>query len=474
MDSTREETSVEDSQTPSGENECGMLGQAHVKKTATGHRHAQFLRVHILNDILDKGAQPGQRRLREVRVQVGGTQPDGWLGLNLHRVLEHLTFKNTRGQLLVDQRGWNHTSTGGYGRKVLDRIPLNIGNKTHKVLGVSTAGEKISHTVFGERERERERDSLTPTAHDEQDILEEGNLNGTFCDPPKQIWTGDSLGSAPFFCLWPEVQHFYSHKHGMICESRSLTIVAVRVESEPQLIIRSGAHRALTLGVGCGVRLHHYRKLKQHLYSILRGNSGDHQIMFLGPLNTALPTLRPVELFCEGSDQRDEYWGRLLTRPQFVLPTRTLIPVDRRTQQTGIQESGGFQSDTRPQKTRDIGSTSAERKYRRPNPKSWNTAPYSLPNRFGRCDVRRNGSVIRSHQPRIPVGESLKGYSRGPRTNPRAKQDNYDLRNPTIAAWVRKSQSGRKELRCDTTPLKKRDISSVDAEELCQGLKTRL
>jgi hypothetical protein len=46
--------------------------------------------------------------------------------------------------------------------------------------------------------------------------------------------------------------------------------------------------------------------------------------MFLGPLNTALPTLPPVELFCEGSHRRDEYWGRLLTRPQFVLPTRTL------------------------------------------------------------------------------------------------------------------------------------------------------
>ncbi|KAJ7817037.1 hypothetical protein B0H14DRAFT_2602262 [Mycena olivaceomarginata] len=106
--------------------------------------------------------------------------------------------------------------------------------------------------------------------------------------------------------------------------------------------------------------------MKQHLCSMLRGNFGDHQIMFMGPLNAPLPTLPPVELFCEGSDQRDKYWGRLLTRPQFVLPTRTLISVDQRTQQTGIQESGGFQSDTKPQKKRDIGSTSAERKCRRP------------------------------------------------------------------------------------------------------------
>jgi hypothetical protein len=53
----------------------------------------------------------------------------------------------------------------GLREKGLDIIPLNIGNKTHEVLGVATAGEKISHTVFGvsyefppwRRKREREK-----------------------------------------------------------------------------------------------------------------------------------------------------------------------------------------------------------------------------------------------------------------------------------------------------------------------------
>ncbi|KAJ7813003.1 hypothetical protein B0H14DRAFT_2605417 [Mycena olivaceomarginata] len=158
--------------------------------------------------LLDKGAQPGQRRLRErrrlhaeqnpsifgairelaehneerdgegltvlfwVRVQVGGTQPDGWLGLNLHRASIASTLKRMEPYL---KRGLRE--------KGLDIIPLNIGNKTHEVLGVATAVMSSLHGGEREKERKRERDSLTPTAHDEQYMLEEGYWGGQQVEP---------------------------------------------------------------------------------------------------------------------------------------------------------------------------------------------------------------------------------------------------------------------------------------------------